>query len=197
MLDLESPPVDGNRLLMVAQELMMALFSLLYAYPHIPSRIIDDRRSTTWFSIGSKEALRLGITNLLQTSPVIAASLAPGVALTDITWRTACDPDELDAKLLLQLYHDDVPMACQQMYHAIAAVYTAVTNNRDIPTRESMQFLLQQYQVLPTNFKLPSDRSDRTGLLRFCSEQTVAWVQPYFACHPLFFDPTGLAGVCR
>lgn len=189
-MDIGTP--DGNRMLMVAQELVMALFCLLYAYPHVPSRIIDDKTSTTWFSVGSQAALRLAINNLLQTSEVLLVCLAPGVARAELTWESACDPDLLDELLDLQLYHDDVPISCQQMFHDIATLYTSVTNVQHIGTRENMLVLFKSHQLLRPSFTLPSDRSDRTGLLRFCSEQTVEWLQPYFAAAPLFLYPMGL-----
>lgn len=195
-MDRAAEPADGNRLLMVCQELLMALFCLLYAYPHIPSRIIDDQRSTTWYSIGSKDALRAAIDNLLRNSEVLRVSLAPGVDVADLSHRSACDPDLLNDQLDLRLYDDGVPATGRQMVHALAAVYRAVTGPNDIGTREEMLRLFQKLQLLRPAFALPTDRSDRSGLLRFCSEQTVQWLQPYFASAPTFFHPEGLAAVC-
>ena len=189
-------PADGNRLLVVAQELVMTLFCVLYAFPHVPSRILDANQTTVWYSIGSMDALRSAITNLLQTSPVIQAAVGPGKAVSNVTYRTACDPDLLNDQLNLTLHHHNVPVTCRQMYRLIAAMYTVLTSPDDITTREHMQQLFQRMQFLSPAFRLPTDRSDRTGLLRFCSQCTTEWMQPYFASHPLFFYPSGLTGVC-
>lgn len=189
--------IDGYKHLMVAQELVMTLFGILYVYPHVPSRLIDDKKTTVWYSIGSKDALRTAISNLLQASPVIRASLAPDVTIASVTWVTVCDPERLDRALDLHLYHDDVPITSQQMFHTITEIYRIIANAEDISTREYMQLLFQQCQLLPPSFRLPADRSDRSGLLRFCSKQTNEWTQQYLASAPLFFYPEGLLGSCQ
>ena len=80
------------------------------------------------------------------------------------------------------------------MYEHIVSVYRAIDSVGDIPTREFLQRLYQRYQLMRSNYLLPSDRSDRSGLLRFCSELTVDWMQPYFASCPLFLYPRGRQG---
>ena len=44
---------DGERLLMVTMELLMSLFALLYAFPHVPSRLLDraDDGGTFWKAV--------------------------------------------------------------------------------------------------------------------------------------------------
>ena len=73
-------PIDArfrNKLFMVAYELVMTLFAILYAFPHIPDRILDDDdedgEDAQWFSVQSNNAFRAAIENLLQTSDVLRA----------------------------------------------------------------------------------------------------------------------------
>ena len=174
----------------------MILFCILYAYPHVPSRILDQDTKTTWFSIGSMDALRAAISNLIQTSPVIQAALAPGQSVVDVTHESMCNPSILDQQLNLRLYREGVSIICRQLFHAIAAVFTAIDSVPDIATREFLMAIYRDHQLIQPSFKLPSDRSDRTGLLRFCSEQTVEFMQPYFASDPVFFYPFGLTSAC-
>lgn len=204
---LEYQPPDGERILMVGLELVMALFCCLYAYPHVPSRILDDGGgATVWFSVSNIQAFRLALVNLLHESRVIQVCF--GGDKTDVaaalTWNVVCNIDELhrpcaycthtaapDRILRLNLYDEAVPTSCQQMFEVIASVYRALDAVPDIPTREFLQRLYQRYQLMRTNYHLPNDRSDRSGLLQFCSELTVDWLQPYFASCPLFLYPQG------
>jgi hypothetical protein len=183
---------DGERLLMVAMELVMVLFCCLYAYPHVPSRILDEGRSTVWFSIGSLDAFRSAIVNLLRQSKVIQICMAEvGASTESLSFSNLCTVDDLDKQFRLRVYDEAVPTACQQMFENIVAVFRAIDSVPDIPTREFLQRLYQRFQLMRSNFHLPSDRSDRSGLLRFCSELTVEWMQPYFAGCPLFLYPEG------
>ena len=142
------------------------------------------------------DALRAAIANLIQTSPVIQAALAPGQSLSDVTHESLCNPSLLNQQLNLRLFHEGVSITCRQLFHSIAAVFTAINSVPDIATREFLMAIYRDHQLILPSFKLPSDRSDRTGLLRFCSEQSVEFLQPYFASDPVFFYPFGLTSVC-
>ena len=189
--------IDGNKILMVCQELVIVLFCILYAYPIVPSRIVDDRASSSWYLVGSTANLRDAITKLMQSSEVLRASLAPGFGLEKLTYTAVCDLRTLNEMLDLRLGEEGLPVACRQMMSALQAVYRRVTSESDnLTTREGMQVLFQRLQLLGPTFKLPADRADRSGLLRFCNEQTVEWLQPYFATDPLFFNPLGMTAAC-
>lgn len=199
---------DGERILMVAMELVMALLCCLYAYPHIPSRILDDGGGTTvWFSVSSIQAFRLALLNLLHESSVIQVCLgvtSKADVVSILTWNILCSIDDLNRVMQWNLYKDDVPTSCQQMFETIVSVYRAIdmtldpacfiANHKpalDIPTREFLLRVYQRYLLIRTNYHLPHNRSEHSGLLRFCSELMVEWMQPYFASCPLFLYPQG------
>ena len=77
-LSIATPP-DGEKLLMVAIEMIMCLLALLYAFPIIPSCIIDNFVDQTevsqWFSVTSTTAMRAALETLLKTSEVLEFSL--------------------------------------------------------------------------------------------------------------------------
>lgn len=58
----EEPVADGYKMFMVAMEMLMALFALLYAFPHVPSQILDpgDGDTKTWFSVATHQELVSG-----------------------------------------------------------------------------------------------------------------------------------------
>lgn len=80
------PLPDGERLLMVAMELVMALFGLLYAFPHVPSRLLESKSGpTTWFSVASHDALRSSLLMQLKNSPVMNACLKDPQSVPPLT----------------------------------------------------------------------------------------------------------------
>lgn len=119
----EPRPLDGERLLLVAMELVMALFCCLchryfstgggdvtnifygpYAYPHVPSRILDGGNATVWFSIGSLEALRQAITNLLHESAVIqTCQREAGTTRDQLTYAILCASNQLDRTVVVRV----------------------------------------------------------------------------------------------
>lgn len=206
--------VDGDRLLMVAMELVMNLFALLYAFPHVPSRLLDSSAVTeagtanapsannAWFSVASHSALKLSLLNIARTSPVFRSCMAElGYSPdTDLTVEALCQPGRLDELLGLNLYVDEVPISCQQMYHSICAAYKSlVFPTFDMEgvtiTREWLARLFEDHGLTGAA-AVGRKGMDRNGLLSFCSVRTVAWLQPYFASSPLFFHPRGLLTAC-
>lgn len=198
------PAADGRKTLMVGMELMMALYAVLYAFPHIPSTLLEDEDEeggTQWFSVTSTAAMRAALETVLRTSDVLEASLRPGAKTEDIVGERLANPYELSQLFDLQVYDGDVPVTCRQMFECIAAAYRAVYTV-DITTREELWTLYRRYQVIPQGYQLPGlarvKAEDRPALLRFCSELTVDWMQPYFSKHPGFFLPReAAAAVCR
>lgn len=201
-----------NKLLMVAMELVMTLFALLFAFPHIPNRILvdedDETEDTQWFSVQSTPAFRAAVENLLQTSPVLNASLKKNKTLDDITTDTVTSLRRLSEIFGLCLEGDSVTATCRQMYENITAVYRFLLGS-EIGTRDDLLMLYMRYQFLSPGYhtKSPYTRKkrvilviclprlakdaneDRQVFLRFCSELTVAWMQPYFAKDQRFYLP--------
>lgn len=193
---------DGERALVVALELTMTLFCVLYAYPHVPSVVLDTGTgaTSTWFAVATPGALRAALLHLLRQSEVMQSCAAGGPAtLNDLLFDDLGDANRLDAVFGLRLGADNVPVVCRQMFQAIAALLRAVGTLTDVGTRDALQRLYQKYQFLPMNVSAGArrvERPDRAELLRFCSEQAVGWLQPYFGSHPRFFQPRGLGIAC-
>lgn len=216
MNSLYAPVVDGERLLMVSMELVMSLFTLLFALPHVPSRILESKtEATTWFSVGTHSELRTSVLSLLRNSPIIQACQSPtGTPLTLEALFGSCafssphdlsmtDPTALDEALDLHLFLDDVPITCQQMYHTICAAYRSLlfpsfdTRYMKV-TREWIHRLYQDHALVGASLVDPRENaeSQSEGLVGFCSRHTVNYIQPYFACQPFFYHPLGLTTAC-
>ena len=201
--------MEGERILMVSMELLMSLFALLYAFPHVPSRLIeplddeDDRGGTYWKAVTDHASLRDAAMRLLHVSPVLRVCLPRGHALAvDLTPDVLGDADRLDECLGLGLYADGVPVAAQQMVHAICGVYASLFQPPLDPSaaalgRDWVLALLTHHGILaPGVVVSPKAQADQSGLLAFGSHHTVAWLQPYFASDPLFYHPSARAAVC-
>ena len=218
-----APVVHGPRLIMVAMELLMTLFALVYAYPHIPGALIEDvgtaatEEATTkdpagddeteiaetqWFSVRNTEGMRGALDALLRTSEVLETSLDAAHTVEELRAASLSDAATISALFGLRLYgaEGQVPATCRQMYECIAAVYRAL-GLVDVTTREELWSLYKRYQLLPEGYKLPGlghvSTANRSGLLQFCSELMVDWLQPYFSRHPELYAPAQLAGLRR
>ena len=199
-------PINGHRIWMVATECVMTLFALLYAFPHIPSSLLDDAggedaADAQWFSVTSTEALRAAMESILKTSDVLENSLGPGKTLGDLTKEAVSNTDLCSKLFNLHLDDSDVPTTCRQMFDSIAAVYDAL-NRSDITTREGLWTLYRRYQMIPSTYQLPGlariQTGNRSSLVQFCSELMVQWMQPYFSRHPRFYMPDSTSGiVCK
>jgi hypothetical protein len=203
---------------MVGMELMMSLYALLYAFPHIPTTLLDEgdvlgqadepgqssdpsQEGKQWFSVMSTEAMRAALDALLQTSEVLDSALAPGQAITDLSRTVVADARRLSEFLDLRLYDDDVPATCRQMFETIAAMYNAL-DRVDITTRDELWTLYQRYQIISMDYQLPGlsrvETANRSALLRFCSELAVSWLQPYVSKNPAFYlPPDTVATACK
>lgn len=208
-----TPVADGRRLLMVCMELIMTLFALLYAFPHVPAALLEDvadgadddagiTADAQWYSVVGTTAFRGAIDALLQTSQVLEASLRPGATPDDIRGQDIANMRTLSDLFDLKLTDPAVriPLTCRQMYENVVALYRAVYTN-EITTREELAALYQRLQLMPASYKLPGLvqlDNNRSNLIRFCSEMTVEWMQPYFARDPAFYTPQEVAAVaCR
>ena len=187
--------VYRNKVLMVAMELVMTLFALLYAFPHIPDRILDDEEddvAAQWFSVQSSPAFRAAVENLLQTSDVLQASLLPPLKPDDLTSEVVTNVRRLSDTFGLCLTSHHVPSTCRQMYESIVSMYQILLST-DIGTRDDLHFMFTKYQFVSTKHRLPGlskeASEDRAALIRFCSERTVAWMQPYFVRDQRFYLP--------
>ena len=193
--------VDGDRLLMVAMELVMGLFGLLYAFPHVPSRLLDVE-AAAWFSVATHDSLKVALLKLLQGSPVLVACLAEvGHRPEDLRVWDLCSLEQLDALLGLNVFADGVPTTCRQMYLILVQVFRAVLlppvdPDRLVVTQDWLTGTYRQHGLLSNRLPARGGGRDRPDLLRFCTEHTVAWLQPYFASDPLFFHPRGLLTAC-
>jgi hypothetical protein len=199
---------DGAKLFAVATELVMTLYALLYAYPHIPTSLVDDVDTSgdiadgevQWYSVRTPAALRAAMEALLRTSQVLEVSLRPGLTVAAITGDAVADAEGLSDIFDLQLYAaDDIPATCRQLYESLAVAYRAVVT-LNVNTREDLWALLQRYQLIPIGYQLPGtvrvESENRSDLLRFCSELAVDYLQPYFAKHEAFYHPRGAATAC-
>lgn len=198
---MENATVDGDRLLMVAMELTMSLFAMLYAFPHVPARILGaGDEAPRWFAVKNHGELCAALLSMLQASPVVAVCMqGAGFSVDDLDLAALCDPAQLDAKMGLNLYAEDVPIGCQQMYHALCGAYAALLHpplisGDTVVTREWMQRLYSQQGL--TGASVGKVGQDRTALVKYCATQTVAWLQQHFAGQPLFYHPQGLTAVC-
>lgn len=204
-----APTADGRRMLMVAMELLMSLYALLYAFPHIPAALMEDvvdtnqdyaeadppaeeDAGTQWLSVSSTAAMRAALEALLRTSEVLEVSMRAGATTDDIGLADLSNAHSLSRLFDLHLYDADsgVPCTCRQMYESIAAMYRAMAAV-DVTTREELRVLYQRYQLLPMGYKMPGlvrmDTGNRSDLIQFCSELTVEWMQPYFSRHPEYY----------
>ena len=199
--------IDGQKIWMVATECVMTLFALLYAFPHIPSALLDDSDESNeatdvpWFSVTSTAALRAAMESILQTSEVLEYSLAKGKTVENITKDAVSDMGTLSSLFDLQLEHPDVPHTCRQMFQNIVALYSAL-NQTDITTREQLSTLYRRYQFIASGYQLVGmsfvETGNQSSLMKFCTELMVQWMQPYFSKHPRFYLPHSTAAiVCR
>lgn len=193
--DLVGDKPDGTKIFMVAMELMTVLYALLYAFPHVPTGVIDEeghQKAFTWFNVTSTEALRAAVQNLLQTSDILEFSLPSGAATAaDITVEAVANPRILSALFDLRLYACHVPRTARQMLESVSAAYRAILTI-DILTRDELYSLYRRYQVLPAAYSLPGTlrmATEKPALIKFCTELAVTWIQPYFSKDAAFYVP--------
>ena len=201
--------VNGNKIWMVATECVMTLFALLYAFPHIPSCLLDDvykdeteeAEDPQWYSVTSTAAMRAAMESILKTSEVLETSLTPGRTVDGITKDAVSSVGTLSSLFDLRVDDPDVPSTCRQMLQNIVAVYAAL-NQTEITTREELFALYKRYQLISSNYQLAGlsrvAAGDQSSLVRFCTELMVQWMQPYFSKHPRFYMPNSTSAVaCR
>lgn len=195
---------SGERHLMVAMELLMSLYALLYAFPHVPSSVLEEEggAQTQWLSVTSVGGLRGALQTMLQSSEILIATLPPGMTADDITVDVASSAPALSRLFDLRLYDRTaavpVPATCRQMFETIAAVYRNIASV-SLTSREELHGMMRRCMVLPSAHRLPNLDSaieEERALLRFCANLAVAWLQPYFARDSNFYLPPG-SDVCH
>ena len=71
--------VNGHRHLVVALELLMACFSLLYAFPLVPTKLFqpdnDEAEGSEWVSISAHRSMCDALLVLLNNSPIVQLCL--------------------------------------------------------------------------------------------------------------------------
>lgn len=188
---------DGEKHLMVAMELMMSVYTPLYAFPQMPLVLEAQLDESEWQDVTTTAELHNVLEGLLQRSAVLEAALAPGHTSEDITLAALGDPVQVSAMFGLRLYDemdDVVPVTCRQMYESIAALFRAITAV-PLGTREAIQQLYYRYQAFPLGYKLPGvvrvSTESQAPLMRFCKELSVEWLQPYVGDQEWFYFPPG------
>ena len=200
---IESRP-DGNKIFMVAFELCTLLFTLVYAFPHIPTTLVDEaglRQVFNWTQANTMAGLRDIIRGMLRTSDVLEASRPGGIgaaaAPTGVVdeLEAVCDPRTLSKRYRLNLYDDAVPLTTRQMIEALCRVYDNIFK-LELSTRDDLLALLRHHRFIPNNKTIRPDASanrTQSALLQFCTELAVDWMQPYFARDVRFYIPPGIA----
>lgn len=197
--------VDGHKLLMVAIEMLMALFALLYAFPHIPTQLLgnDPEEEITWTPVNTHKELVEAVLGILKNSPVLRICARLNTQdVENLQADTVSDMARLDGLLGLFLMVDDIPVTCQQMYHCLCAAYRSILFPRldfgdGAVTRDWVAHLLESNGLIGAASVGTARNRDQSGLLPFCSTRMVAWLQPYFASSPMFYYPERLLSACE
>lgn len=216
-------PLDGTTHLLVAMDLLSAVYALLFAWPFVPDRVVDadDHEPVGWVHADTPATMQAALQELLRNSDVLGVSLSRGHTVEDITLAAAVDACVVSWLFGLHLYDPTagVPVVCRQLFEHIAAVYRALRTGDPesaadkIVSREALIKVLRRYQILPYDYPLPglvrtedagaAQQQEQPGadhhsaLVRFCSERAVSCVQGYFAAAPAFFLPREVAAACQ
>lgn len=186
---------DGNRIFMVVFELSTLLFALVFAFPHIPTAVVDEtgrRNEFKWTSVADSEGLRNAIRDLLRTSDILEA--CRGATAIGDELEAVCDHRTLSTFYHLNLLAEEVPLTTRQMVEAVCRVYQKLAT-LELRTREEVIALLRHHQFIQNNTRLrPGANINRSqsALLTFCMELSVEWIQPFFARNVRFYIPPGL-----
>lgn len=188
---------DGNKFLMVAYELVVILFSLIFAFPHIPDRILDNEEDTDpqWFSVSTANAFHLAIENLLQSSMVLHVSLRGWWSSQDITLQSVTSTAGLQRLFDMRFNAEDVPMTIRLMFETITAMFDTLLKIPELGTREDMVELFRRRGFVNRNLKRSfavdsvDEQEGRSVLLQFCSQLATEWLQPYLSDSQRFLLP--------
>lgn len=203
---------DLQRVFVVALELLMPLYALVYAFPFVPDRILEDPNrvnedgqlafvSSDWFVVEDIATFHEAIANLLCTSRVLLLTLNPDLDVSDLNGRSMSSMNNISSMFELNLSHDGVPVTCRQMYQLLAATYNALMNLTGIVSRQDL-YQLYRYYGMVDGVKPAPTRKDTTvsAMVQQCSEQAFRWLQPYFSVHPEKYWPplrTQASAVCQ
>lgn len=198
----------------VALELLMPLYALVYAFPFVPDRILEDPSrvnedgdattamvSSDWFVVEDIATFHEAVANLLCTSRVLLFSLHPDLDVSELNGNSMTSMRHISSIFDLNLSHPSVPGTCRQMYQLLAATYNALMNLTGIVSRQDLYQLYQYYGMVDGMKPVPV-RKDTTvsAMVQQCSEQAFRWLQPYFSVHPEKYWPplrTQASAVCQ
>ena len=104
---------DGEKIWMVATECVMTLYALLFAFPNVPSALLDDVYSTSakdedgpsgsqWFIVKSVGSLLAVVEGMLKSSEVLEYSLPMFKSVNDTAKGVFMDMDALSNTFQLQ-----------------------------------------------------------------------------------------------
>ena len=198
--------IDGHKLLMVAIEMLMTLFALLYAFPHVPTQLLPDdadAEEIVWTPVNTHKELVDAVIGILRRSPVIRlCARLNGRDAESLQTVNLGNIAQLDDALGLYLLADSMPVTCQQMYHCLCAAYRGLLFPRmdfgdGAVTRDWLAHLLESNGLIGAASIGTARNRDQSGLLPFCSTRMVSWLQPYFASNPMFYYPEQLLSACE
>jgi hypothetical protein len=203
---------DLQRAFVVALELLMPLYAMVYAFPFVPDRILEDPDrvieegaaavvSSDWIVVEDIPMFHEAIANLLCTSRVLLLMLRPDLDVSHLRGERMTSIREISYTFELNLMHHSIPGTCRQMYQSLAATYNAVMKLTGTVTRQDLNHLYQYYGILDRIQPAPT-RRDATvsAMVQQCSEQAFRWLQPYFSVHPEKYWPplrTHASAVCQ
>ena len=117
----------------------------------------------------------------------------PNKTIRDINRDAMGDMRRLSELFDVRLHDGEVPAIFQQMFETICAMYH-ILNTTEFGTRDELWHVYRRYQFISPTYRLPGlaqmEKENCSAMIQFCSELTVARLQPYFACSPLFYLPT-------
>lgn len=199
--------IDGNKLLMVAQQLVATIYAVIFAFPHIPNKIMADvDEEAVFFVPETNRAFKLAVENLLQTSDVLAVSLSDDYSIADITLENMGNLQRLAIVFGLEIFQGRCPSSTLQLYERICDVFCVISEQKRLPTRRDLEQFLLMRDFLPNALNAnigrgaslrqrpepregqEEDEEDEetnwkssTSLQGYCAHYTVMFLQPYFA----------------
>lgn len=217
--------MDGNKLWMVGQQLTTTIYAMIFAFPHIPNKIMPDPdEEAVFFVPETNRAFKLAVENLLQTSDVLRVSLSADYSVSDLILENVGNLQRLAIIFGLEIFQGRCPSSTRQLFERICDVFCVISTQKRLPTRRDLETFLQSRGFLPNALNAnigngsvlrqrpePRDGLDlddeeeeeeeakwrsSTSLLGFCAHHTVLFLQPYFADQIALYLPGVADQVC-
>lgn len=196
------PQTDLQKIFIVALELLMPLYALVYAFPFVPDRILEDVPDNTqqdgevslissdWFVVEDVTRFHEAIGNLLSTSRVFLLLLRSDLDVTHLNGNNLTSMQSISSLFELNIYDHDVPSTCRQMFQTLAATYKAMMNLTGTLMRQDLYQLYQYFGLVDGSRPAPANKdASASAMVQQCSEQAFQWLQPYFATNPQKYWP--------